>query len=231
MTGVVKSVLDYFYNLTGNYGIAIILLTIAVRLILLPPSINQMRFTRVSKELNPKIEELKKKYKGNQEKMNQELVELYKKYNVNPLAGCLPILVQLPILYFVIRTLMLPDLFAESPMFFNINLAYPKPGESIFSLGPQYLILPILTVVTTFINMKQTMAGTEQQANMKTMTYFMVAFLGYISLRYPAGVALYWVVGTLFAIAQYYIFEKTYKPVTVTDGEAVINEKQRSKDS
>ncbi|HEX5948016.1 MAG TPA: membrane protein insertase YidC, partial [Actinomycetota bacterium] len=91
------SILSFFYEVIPNYGVAIILLTILVRIVMIPLTIKQTRSMQEMQRIQPKVKELQRKYKGNRQKMNEELMKLYKEHQVNPLGGCLPLLLQLPV--------------------------------------------------------------------------------------------------------------------------------------
>jgi YidC/Oxa1 family membrane protein insertase len=204
---IVSQVIQTLYHfLSGagfpNYGLAIVLMTVIIKIILFPLTKKQIESTRAMMEIQPKMKEIQEKYKNDKVRLNQELAKLYKDNNMNPLAGCLPLLVQMPILfgiYYAIR-----DFQYEGPANFlwMENIANPDP----------IYILPILSAVTTFIQAKQTMPkknpNDKQQDGMigmmqgQMMTYFMPLFIGYISLNFPAGLVLYWIVMNIMQIAQ-----------------------------
>ncbi|SMC91384.1 YidC/Oxa1 family membrane protein insertase [Sporomusa malonica] len=196
LSNIMQSALTFFYNLTAsagyaNYGIAIILLTIAIKALMYPLTVKQVKSMKAMQDIQPKMKELQEKYKGNPEKLNKELANLYKEAGVNPLAGCLPLLVQMPFLiaiFFAIRDYQ----YAQLPPSFlwMTDLAQPDPTY----------ILPILSALTTFIQQKQT--TTEMTQQNKMMLIFMPIFIGYISLTFPGGLVLYWVVSNLSQIAQ-----------------------------
>jgi YidC/Oxa1 family membrane protein insertase len=132
------SVLSFFYDLIPSYGIAIILLTIFVRILLLPLTIKQTKSMQGMQKIQPKVKELQRKYKGNRQKLNEELMKLYKEHQVNPLGGCLPLLLQLPVFFALYRVLTngggtqyLPDgalktsIMNHSERFLGMNLACP----------------------------------------------------------------------------------------------------------
>lgn len=196
LSNIMQTALTFFYNLTismgfANYGIAIILLTIAIKLVLYPLTVKQVRSMKAMQEIQPKMKALQDKYKGNPEKLNKELATLYKEAGVNPLAGCLPLLVQMPFLiaiFFAIRDYQ----YAQLPPSFlwMTDLAQPDPTY----------ILPVLSAVTTYIQQKQTTTEMNQQTKM--MMIFMPLFIGYISITFPGGLVLYWVVSNIFQIFQ-----------------------------
>ncbi len=186
---------DLIVNFTASYGIAIILVTILIRLALLPLTIKQTKSLEAMKQIQPKLEELQKKYKDNPQELQAKQMKLYKDYNVNPFGSCLPMLIQLPILFAFFQVLRnIPS--GETAMFLIWDLTLP---DSMY-------ILPILSVVTQFIQMGQTTAGSSQ----KGMMYFMPIFIGFISLNLPAGLVLYWVVGNVFSIGQQTWISKKY---------------------
>ena len=193
--GLLQDLLTFFYGVTvslgvANYGIAIILLTLVIKLILYPLTVKQVKGMKSMQELQPKMKELQEKYKGNQEKLNKEMAVLYKESGVNPLSGCLPLIVQMPILmgiFYAIRDYQ----YASLPSFlWVVDLS-----------GPDHLyILPILSAATTYIQQKQT--STDANAQAKMMMNLMPLFIGYISITFPAGLVLYWVVSNVFQIGQ-----------------------------
>jgi len=193
--GLLQDLLTFFYGVTvslgmANYGIAIILITLAIKFVLYPLTVKQVKGMKAMQDLQPKMKELQEKYKGNSEKLNKEMALLYKESGVNPLSGCLPLIVQMPILmgiFFAIRDYQ----YAQMPSFLWIaDLSGPDP----------IYILPILSAITTYIQQKQTTTDTNKQAKM--MMNLMPLFIGYISLTFPAGLVLYWVVSNLFQIGQ-----------------------------
>lgn len=203
---LVQKVLAFFYGLTGmvgmaNYGLAIIVMTIIVKLILWPLTQKQIQSMKDMMKIQPKMDEIRTRYKDDKERMNLELANLYKENKINPLSGCLPLLLQFPIMIGI---------------FYGIrDFQYVGPAnflwmESISNPDPWY-ILPVLSAVTTFITSKQTMPAQgegKSPLNSKMMTYFMPLFIGYISISFPAGLVLYWVVMNLMQIAQQTLMTK-----------------------
>jgi YidC/Oxa1 family membrane protein insertase len=229
LSDIVVNVVNMLYEFTGNYGISIILMTVIVRLVILPFNISSMKFTHISKKLTPEMEEIKKKYKDDKDKQNQATVELWQKYKVNPLSGCLPMLIQLPILFMVITAMRDPALYQVSePMFLGLNLTLPETNVYAWNYGPQYLILPLLSVITTYTSSKIMAAGNQQ--SMGTMTIVMTLMMGWITLRFPSGLALYWVVGNFLQIGQHLVFNKVMEDKEILPAEGVIeSEKKRNK--
>jgi YidC/Oxa1 family membrane protein insertase len=196
--------LVFFYNLTGNHGMAIILLTVVIKLILLPLTISQSKSMLAMKKMQPLQKELQEKYKDNPQILNEKLMELYKKHKVNPFGGCLPLIIQLPFIYAlfgVLRTFPAgtSEAFQQafSPMFLMWDLSLAANMAKAFS----YYILPLLSAVTTYI---QTMQTSSNDPSQKSMQIFMPLFIGYLSTTFASGLVLYWIVGNLFTIAQTY---------------------------
>lgn len=184
--------LQQLYAWTHSYGLAIIVLTVLVRLILYPLTASQMKSSAQLSKLQPKMKELQEKYKDNPEEQQRRMLGLYKETGVNPFGGCLPLLIQFPILIALFNALnKFP--YHGVPLFLGIDLA--KPASQMF------YALPILTAVTTYFQMTMTQVDPSQKAMMAIMPLL----IGYVSIRFPAGLALYWVVGNLLAIAQQYL--------------------------
>lgn len=209
--------LYFLYYLTQNYGIAIILFTIIVKTLLLPLNIKSTKSMRETQALQPALQHLQKKYKNSPDKLNKETAALYKIYGVNPMGGCLPLLLQLPIIYGLFGALRNPDVYvfpagdaaaATNQAFLWIpNLANPDP----------YYILPILCVIFTFLTSKfnEVMNPTPDgaaQGTQKTMMYLMPLMIGFIAMGFPAGIALYWVVQNVFTFLQQFIMLRKKVP-------------------
>ncbi|MFZ5945035.1 MAG: YidC/Oxa1 family membrane protein insertase [Bacillota bacterium] len=193
------------YNFTTtigipSYALAIILLTIILKIALYPLSVKQMKSMKGMQLIQPKVQEIQKKYKNDKEKMNKAVLDLYKEYNVNPAAGCLPLLVQMPILIGLFTALrdFTFEPAAHAKFFWISNLSQPDP----------YYILPILVAAATFVQSKITTptTSTNNNSTQVMLLYFMPLFIGYISMKFAAGLALYWVVfNILGAVQQYWI--------------------------
>ncbi|OPX87618.1 MAG: Membrane protein insertase YidC [Pelotomaculum sp. PtaB.Bin013] len=201
--------LNWLYQLTGqigipNYGLAIILLTIIVKMALYPLTQKQMKSMVVMQRLQPKVKEIQEKWKNKDpKKMQQMIMDLYKENNASPMAGCLPLLVQLPILIALYRSLYRFDFInqAHASFFWVQNLSDRDP----------YYILPVLAGITTFLQSKMTTSMTDP--TQRTMLYFMPVFIVWISATVPAGLALYWVVFNVVGGIQQYFINKQTMPV------------------
>lgn len=201
---VMKQTLVLLYNFTGSHGLSIIILTLLIRLILLPLMMSQTRSMVAMKELQPKMKALQEKYKDKPQEYQQKMMQLYKEHNFNPLAGCLPLLIQLPFLWALFAVLR------DFPKGIPLE-AFTHPFTSQFllwdlSVKDPYYILPIISGATTYFQMSQTATDPSQ----KSMLIFMPLFITWISVSFPAGLVLYWVVGNLFSIGQqYWVTRKT----------------------
>jgi len=215
------------YGLIGDLGITIIVLTLLIRFILLPITHSSMKDAQKIKELQPEVEKLKIKHKGDSQALQAAQVELYKKYNVNPFAGCLPQIVQLVVLIFLYQTLV--EFLAQSevhgvqinPNFLWLNLGKPDPLYIIpfFAFLTQMflslMIVPggeVRDVVPNNSKKKKLKEENKKEENMaemaatmqKQMLFIMPVMTGVIALQFPSGLGVYWVVTTLFSIGQQY---------------------------
>ncbi|HEY8417552.1 MAG TPA: YidC/Oxa1 family membrane protein insertase [Limnochordales bacterium] len=190
---ILLQLLIFFANLTKSSGMGIILLTVAIRLALYPLTFSQSKSLAVMRELQPKMQELQKKYKDKPQEYQQKLMELYREHKVNPLGGCLPVLIQLPFLWALFRVLR--DFPLEQRQFLIWDLSAADP----------LYILPILSGLSTYAQMMLTATADPSQ---KAMMLIMPIFLTWISTQFPAGLVLYWTVSNLFSIGQQYLINK-----------------------
>ena len=189
-------VIELLYSITekmgfGSYGLAIILLTVVIKMILYPLTAKQIQSMKAMQILQPKLKKLQEKYKDNPQLMQQKLAALYKDAGVNPLAGCLPMLIQMPILMGMYYALFNFDYGGVEPSFLWL--------PSLSQTDPTY-VLPILSALTTFLQQKMSM--TEMTSQTRTLMIIMPLFIGWISLNFPSGLVLYWVTMNIVQIAQ-----------------------------
>lgn len=199
LSNIMQSGLTFFYDITiligfPNYGLAIILLTAVIKMALYPLTVKQVKSMKGLQDLQPKIKELQEKYKGNKDKLNKEMAVFYKQAGVNPLAGCLPLLVQMPILIAIFFAIRDYHYLNEPSFLWLANLSQANPSDP-------YYIIPVLAAITTYIQSKQTMTDTKSQQN-KIMLNVMPLFIGYITITFPAGLGLYWVTSNVIQILQ-----------------------------
>lgn len=199
--------LDFFYHsVYPNYGVSIIALTLIIRIAFIPLMNKQYMSMKAMQALQPEQEKLKKKHAGDPQKLQMEMMALFKKHNVNPLQGCLPLLFQMPF-FFAIYATILNEKFTS--MLYAPDIT--SPGLSSFWLPdlskPDHtFILPALLALFTYLSQKISMQNNSQQ---KMLLLFMPVFMMFISVKLASGVCLYWTVSTVFqTIQQYFILNK-----------------------
>ncbi|MET3699778.1 protein translocase subunit yidC [Bacillus oleivorans] len=184
-------------NLVGeNYGLGLIIVTLLIRLAILPLMIKQTKNTKAMQALQPEMEELRKKYsskdQATQQKLQQEMMQLFQKHNVNPLAGCFPLLIQMPILIAFYHAIMrTPEIGEHNFLWFDLGARDP------------FFILPLIAGVTTFLQQKIMMVGVANtQPQMQMMLWLMPIMIIIFAVSLPSALSLYWVVGNIFMIVQ-----------------------------
>ncbi len=196
----IVQVLKFFHRLTNNYGVAIILLTVLINLILLPLSLKSFKSMKEMRILQPEMEKIRKEFKDDPQKMNREVMELYRRHKVNPAGGCLPMLLQLPIFIGLFMTLRSVVELRGAPFVFWIkDLSLPDALPLPFSapyIGSTINILPILMTAVTFLQQKASgSAGTNQ-----TMMMIFPIVMLFIFYSFPSGLVLYFVCGSVINI-------------------------------
>jgi YidC/Oxa1 family membrane protein insertase len=211
------------FGIPYHWGFAIILFTVIIKIITFPLTVKQIRGFQAQKEIQPKIQELQKKYGKDREKITQEQMRLYKEAGVNPLSGCLPLIVQMPILFGLYAALVAIGPNLQNADFFWIpDLGFPHYAEGLawitdafsegnFGLLIAYLILPILLMISQFIMQKwmtppTTGGASDGAAGMtKQITYMMTFMFGFFTLTVPAGLTLYWVTSNGLQMLQQWL--------------------------
>jgi len=191
------------YQYVGNYGVAIIILTIIVRLVLFPLTFKGMKSMKRMQQLTPRMKKLQEKYKNNKEKLNKEMMDLYRKNKVNPLGGCLPMLLQLPVFFALYSALSSAVELRHAPfMFWLGDLSQPD------GLG----ITPLLMGATMYIQQKMTpqtaMMDSTQAKIMQMLPFIFTIF----TFTFPSGLTLYWVTSNILSIAQQQIINRIKTP-------------------
>jgi len=227
ISSFISAILVYFYQLTGSLGIAIILFTLLLRLILFPLSIKSLKAQKEVKKIQPELKKLQKKHGNNKKAYQQSQMELYKKYNVNPLAGCLPQIIQIVILIILYRVFIkflgqesingvdinpfflwfdlrkndisyvLPVLAGLSQLFFSIMLL---PGGETLDIIPN----KSSNKKVQKANKKEENVANMAESMQKQMMFMMPLMTAVFAARFPSGLALYWVVSTVASIFQQY---------------------------
>lgn len=184
----------------GNYGLSILLLTIVVRTAILPLMIKQYRSSQALQKLQPEIMKIREKYKDDPRKMQEEMMKLYAEHQVNPLAGCLPLIVQMPILIALYNSIYANGNIATHT-FLGMKLGVaPSNGEWY------YLFVPVIAAFTTYLQSKMMQSQqTGPQANaMKPLLVIFPVMIFVMALSFPVALPLYWIYGNIYTIVQNY---------------------------
>ena len=196
--------LNLLYGFIQNYGITLIVFTVIIKTCLYPFYAKQIKSSARMADLQPKIKSIQNKYSGDREMLNAKLSELYKEEKYNPLSGCLPMLIQMPIILGLFVLLRNPMDFIDNP---DMMLAVHESFIWIMDLSqPDSWILPLGAGITTYISFAQTQSQTPMDPNnpMSSMTsimkYFFPVMIVWMGRSFPAGLALYWFVGTAVQI-------------------------------
>jgi len=216
---VLHDVLRFFYGFTHDYTLSIVLLTLAIKLVLHPLTRVQLRSMKAMQVVAPHMEALKRKHKDDPKTLNQEMMALYRAHNVNPMMGCLPMLIQMPVLWALFQLLYLKDVFDDATV---IGIPWlrldAKPDLArIFAEIPTHperllvLLIPVLVGGSTW--WQQRMSVTDpQQARMFA---FMPILIGYFATLYPVGLSIYWIVSTIAYIGEYFLVVGRPHPMSV----------------
>ena len=228
------------WNIPYDWGFTIILFTLIIKLVTLPLTVTQIRGMQAQREIQPKVQELQKKFGNDRNRLAQEQMKLYQEAGVNPLSGCLPLVIQMPILFGLYAALVTIGPFLQDAAFFWIpNLAFPTtaigmswittawqsgmepvPGFGDYSgyyILIAYLVLPILLMVTQFVMQKwMSPMPTSNDSSSRTtqqVTLLMTFMFGFFTLTVPAGLTLYWVTSNLLQMLQQWGMMR-YMPTT-----------------
>lgn len=239
--------LQAFYRFSGNYGLAIIILTVLIKVALIPLTIKQTRSMLAMQKIQPEIKKLQEKYKDDKERLSQEMMKFYRENKINPLGGCLPLLLQLPVffaLFTVLRKYLLtpPALivgnslsvfagmntmgsaaYASLPVIKQAGFLWMGNLADTTRIADPYFVLIILLAASTWYSQKQVMTDPRQK-NMMIIMPIITAFIGY---SLPAGVVLYWTTTNILQILQQWgmeVYDKRFrkeeeKPVVARKGE------------
>jgi len=205
--------LTWIHNVIPNWGIAIIILSIIIKLVLSPLTHKGTKSSQKMQQIQPKVKEVQNKYKDNPKKAQQEVMKIYKEHGVSPLGGCLPLILQFPILFALYPVLRSALALRHADFILWINdLSAPDP----------YYILPVVMGIAMFLQqklmMQKTAGGANQQAQMKTqkfMMYGMPIFLVFIFKSFPAGLVLYWLCYNILSIIERLWIMSKQEPTTI----------------
>lgn len=215
---ILGSLLKFVYDMVSNigaepanfsyYAMAIIITTILFKLILLPLTFSQMKSSRKMAELQPLTQEIQEKYKSDPQTMQIKLQKLYKEHNYNPASGCLMLLVQMPIIFAFFAVFREPAKYAftEPGLYESMNKTFLWIAN-LELMDPYIWGMPLLSAATTYLlqmttSMNQTNTNPQTASTMKTMNIMMPLMIFFAAKSFPAGLALYWVIGNIFTIVQ-----------------------------
>ena len=235
-------ILHFLYSIVGNYGIAIILLTVMVRASMYPLSRKQALNMIKMQELQPELKKLQEKYKKDLEKRTKAQQDLFRKHNYNPMGGCLVMFLQLPIFLGLYRALMVDIELRQAPLFSeNIrwcsNLAGPDmlfdwtswmpdfvtQATGFLGLGPYFNLLPLFTVFLFIFQQKMFMPppADEQQAMQQKIMKYMMVVIGFMFYKVASGLCIYFIASSLWGIAERKLLPKPAKPDAADDSTAL----------
>ena len=195
------ALLSWLHDMIGNWGWSIVALTLLVRLVLYPLTYKGMVSMQKMKDIAPKVKEIQAKYKSDPQRMNAAVMDLYKKHGANPLGGCLPMILQIPVFFAIYRVLLNAVELQGAPWILWI--------DNLAMMDPTY-ILPILMGASMFFQQRLTPSNFTDPMQEKIFKYLPVIFT-FFFLRFQAGLVLYWFVNNLFSIAQQFVVNQQFK--------------------
>lgn len=204
-----------FGYLIKNMGVSVMIIGLIIRLIMLPIQIKTVKQSDNMKKAQPELAKIERKYKNKTDNdslmaKSQETMLLYKKYNLNPVSGCLLAFIQLPLFFAFLEAInRVPAIFEGTFLTMNLGMT---PATGIGNKNYIYIILVVLIILTTYLSFKNTMSNQEQSPEMaqqmKMMSIFMIVMISFASLSLPTAIALYWIVTNGFAVIQNFIIKK-----------------------
>ena len=230
ISNLLGHILKFIFEFVNNYGWSIIVFTLFVRLLLVPLMIKQIKSQKAMQDIQPKIKEIQEKYKNKPEKQQEELMKIYQEAKINPLSGCLPLLIQMPILIGLFNVL-------RDPVTYGVfaNEAALKAADTGFLWiqsisSTKNISLALLSGISAYFMQKMMTTGDEQTENMmKSMTYVMSAMSLFWGYTFQAGLAIYWITSNLFSIAQYQLITSPLKAKLADSKEAVVKDEKSGK--
>ena len=210
-------VLKFFNGVVNNWGLAIIALTVFINILLFPLTFKGIKAMKQMQALQPRIEALRKANKDNPQKMNKEIMEMYKKYKINPMGGCLPMLLLMPVFFALYQVLMRSPELRGAPFLWMKDLSQPDRlitfKASIPFVGNDLNILPLLMAVAMFLQQKLSAppaaSQNEQMAQQqKMMGVMMPVLFGFLFYNLPSGLVMYWLTNTILTVVEQELFLK-----------------------
>ncbi|NIO16153.1 MAG: membrane protein insertase YidC, partial [Deltaproteobacteria bacterium] len=198
--------LKYSNSITGNYGIDIIILTIIIKILFHPLTQRSFASMKKMQDIQPVIKELQQKYKGDKARLNQEVMSLYKTYKINPLSGCMPMILQIPVFFALYKALLVAIELRHAPfMWWVTDLSAPEHlyDFNLFGFLVPIRLLPLLMGLSMYFQQKLNPSGGMDPTQQKVMNFlpliFTVMFWGF-----PSGLVIYWLVNNIISIGQQY---------------------------
>lgn len=205
-------VLHFFHRFTGSYGIDIIILTVLIKLLMWPLTHKSFSSMKAMQKLGPQMEKLKERFANDKEKLNKEIMDLYKRNGVNPLGGCLPMVMQFPVFIGLYNALSTPIELRHAPFMWIPDLSRPDWEALPFMFNGWQLGVPILTIVmggTMFI--QQWMTPSVGDPNQRKIMMLMPLMFTFMFVSFPAGLTVYWLINNVLSIAQQYWINRSDK--------------------
>jgi YidC/Oxa1 family membrane protein insertase len=203
------TVLNYFYSIFGNYGVAIILLTVIIKLIFWPLTHKSYASMKSMQKLKPEMDKIKERFKNDRARQGQETMALYKEHRVNPMGGCLPMIIQIPVFFALYKSLYQAIELRHAPFMFwitDLSAADTLFSDALglgFALGP----LPLIMGFTMFLQQKMTPVAGDP--NMAKMMLWMPVVFTFLFLGFPSGLVIYWLINNVLTIVQQYYIHRT----------------------
>jgi YidC/Oxa1 family membrane protein insertase len=205
-------VLHFFNRFTGSYGLDIILLTVVIKLLMAPLTHKSFVSMKQMQKLQPQMEKLKEKYSGDKEKLNKEIMELYRRNGVNPLGGCLPMVLQFPVFIGLYNALSTPIELRHAPFLWIKDLSRPDWESLPITVWDWHVSIPILTILMgASMFLQQWMTPSAGDPNQRKMMMLMPLMFTFMFVSFPAGLTVYWLVNNLLSIGQQYWINRSVK--------------------
>ena len=198
-------VLHFFHRFTGSYGLDIILLTVLIKLLMAPLTHKSFVSMKQMQKLQPQMEKLKEKYASDKEKLNKEIMELYRRNGVNPLGGCLPMVLQFPVFIGLYNALSTPIELRHAPFLWIKDLSRPDWESLPIAFGDWHFGIPVLTILMgASMFLQQWMTPSAGDPNQRKIMMLMPLMFTFMFVSFPAGLTVYWLVNNILTIAQQY---------------------------
>jgi YidC/Oxa1 family membrane protein insertase len=195
--------LHFFHQFTGSYGLDIIVLTVLIKILMAPLTHKSFVSMKQMQKLQPQMEKLKEKYSDDKEKLNKEIMELYRRNGVNPLGGCLPMVLQFPVFIGLYNALSTPIELRHAPFLWIKDLSRPDWESLPFTFGDWHLGIPVLTILMgASMFVQQWMTPSAGDPNQRKMMMLMPVMFTFMFVSFPAGLTVYWLINNILSIGQ-----------------------------